>query len=725
MIYVASLAAPVKKAYGELCMSTTMNKIIEQLALDPKVSGMDACVLGPKDVVGIFGTKLKAAMVNKHPDACIIYIYTKDKEGNLLDVPFKKLIKKISPESVQEAVDAVLNVQQVSAKDVVSRDTKAPKEIKSKPIGRRLGAGGVKGNLLSKKKAEDAPSQDTVKFDEATQLWYYMDPLRQMVYVDEESMRDLSPAEVQAQKEKLRVPDTEEDSDEDGDDIPVNVPEPDLPKAEPESEPEPKAEPAAPQVPQNTLERNIAEIRDFSDWSALKESLSRDSAIRELLEENSTFQGVVNMLNVLDTEIKGVYYDRGLSTQQKFDKIMEIGSRRSTLMAQKNDMITRKVLDIIESVTISARRTVDDLLVEHRSAMEQLIAHDKDITDETKIRELMKQRVAAEFELLAVIKGIINLFQAMDIEINETILKLDESLPSDNKFINNMIGEAIHLLTPSNSKTLAATMMRALQEKHSVFSAMQKNVEELIDSIHAILAKDEEIIEHYQYMVKMLKANRVEDAVIIDGILKNVLNVYIGAPETGRTATALTWSGCQSRRRNTLLIDLTGGSHLEDYGVIPIQWSEFISNRGQREFCIVQRDIEDIEEYHEFIAELKTMLDYYAYINVLVDSENTEAIKLLAKEALTINFITDCTNKSLEETAACYAHIDTDNVARKIIMIDPPINILKLADKIGADPTVVKCVTIPNIQKIKMCSVTGDQPYQYAEVRAVFEDAFR
>ena len=204
MIYVASLAAPVKKAYGELCMSTTMNKIIEQLALDPKVSGMDACVLGPKDVVGIFGTKLKAAMVNKHPDACIIYIYTKDKEGNLLDVPFKKLIKKISPESVQEAVDAVLNVQQVSAKDVVSRDTKAPKEIKSKPIGRRLGAGGVKGNLLSKKKAEDAPSQDTVKFDEATQLWYYMDPLRQMVYVDKETMRDLSPAEVQAQKEKVQ-----------------------------------------------------------------------------------------------------------------------------------------------------------------------------------------------------------------------------------------------------------------------------------------------------------------------------------------------------------------------------------------------------------------------------------------------------------------------------------------------------------------------------------------
>ena len=176
------------------------------------------------------------------------------------------------------------------------------------------------------------------------------------------------------------------------DDIPVNVPEPDLPKAEPEPEPELKAEPTAPQVPQNTLERNIAEIRNFSDWNALKEALSRDSAIRELLEENSTFQGVVNMLNVLDTEIKGVYYDRGLSTQQKFDKIMEIGSRRSTLMAQKNDMITRKVLDIIESVTISARRTVDDLLVEHRSAMEQLITHDKDITDETKIRELMKQK---------------------------------------------------------------------------------------------------------------------------------------------------------------------------------------------------------------------------------------------------------------------------------------------------------------------------------------------
>ncbi|QMV40477.1 hypothetical protein [Cohnella cholangitidis] len=52
MIYGASLGPFVKKALTDKGFQTNINKIIETLPLDPKVSNMDAVVLGPKDMYG-------------------------------------------------------------------------------------------------------------------------------------------------------------------------------------------------------------------------------------------------------------------------------------------------------------------------------------------------------------------------------------------------------------------------------------------------------------------------------------------------------------------------------------------------------------------------------------------------------------------------------------------------------------------------------------------------
>lgn len=108
MIFAASLAAPIKKAYGEKAMATTVQNIISQMNLDPKLSQMDACVLGVKDVKGINRAKVQAALRTKHPDVCVIYIYSSDKEGELIDAPFKELLKKISADSMRSVIDKFL-----------------------------------------------------------------------------------------------------------------------------------------------------------------------------------------------------------------------------------------------------------------------------------------------------------------------------------------------------------------------------------------------------------------------------------------------------------------------------------------------------------------------------------------------------------------------------------------------------------------------------------------
>lgn len=754
MIYSAKLAAPVKKAYGERCYGTNIQKICEQLSLDPEVSGMEACVLCPKDVAGIMRKKVQLAIEDKNPDVCIIYIYNNEKEADLVDTPFKKQVKKTTPDVVKDIVEDCMGNYLLSAKKtVVSRDAKVTKTINSKPEDVQVTAGGLKGGLFKNKaaaaKKDNQEVGDELKYDVALDLWYKIDALGNQVYINKKTGKEMTKMQVEARKtrikqgsyklpktlpegvrpdpadaENVEIPDdlVVGDIEDEEDDIPVNLGEPKEPEAPVVEEP---VKPNLEERVESDFERNLKEVSNFHDWGLFKEAMSKDAAIRQLLEENTTYQGVVQMLSVLDTEIKTTYYDKGLTSQQKFEKVLEIGNKRSILMATHNDILARKVLDVIDAVTIGARRTVNDLLDEHRKSMEQITVSKEGLFDETELHRLVDMRSKAMCELLALVKSTIQLYQAMDLEVSDVILDMDKRLPSDNEYINEMVGSAAEVLTPTNSMELARTMMRALQEKREAFVLMEEQVRKVIDSIRELFDRDEAIIQYQQHITQMLKAHRVEDAVIIDSVIKNILNVYIGQRGSGLTATALTWSGCLARRRNTLLIDLSNESKLGDYGEGVVDLDEFMRQRIDRPLCVVAGTVPDVEALSELITELKTRLDYYAHINVILDSTQLEYAKVLAKESLTVNYITNCTKDNMEEMGNVYASVDVNNVAQKVLMVNPTIDVLKVAEYMNIDVTSTKCVSIPDVPKIKSCGVLQDKPYEYVGVRTVFEGAFK
>lgn len=742
MIYSAKLAAPVKKAYGERCYGTNIQKICEQLSLDPEVSGMEACVLCPKDVAGIMRKKVQLAIEDKNPDVCIIYIYNNEKEADLVDTPFKKQVKKTTPDVVKDIVEDCMGNYLLSAKKtVVSRDAKVTKTINSKPEDVQVTAGGLKGGLFKNKAAKKDNQEvgDELKYDVALDLWYKIDALGNQVYINKKTGKEMTKMQVEARKTRIKqgsyklpktlpegveIPDdlVVGDIEDEEDDIPVNLGEPKEPEAPVVEEP---VKPNLEERVESDFERNLKEVSNFHDWGLFKEAMSKDAAIRQLLEENTTYQGVVQMLSVLDTEIKTTYYDKGLTSQQKFEKVLEIGNKRSTLMATHNDILARKVLDVIDAVTIGARRTVNDLLDEHRKSMEQITVSKEGLFDETELHRLVDMRSKAMCELLALVKSTIQLYQVMDLEVSDVILDMDKRLPSDNEYINEMVGSAAEVLTPTNSMELARTMMRALQEKREAFVLMEEQVRKVIDSIRELFDRDEAIIQYQQHITQMLKAHRVEDAVIIDSVIKNILNVYIGQRGSGLTATALTWSGCLARRRNTLLIDLSNESKLGDYGEDVVDLDEFMRQRIDRPLCVVAGTVPDVEALSELITELKTRLDYYAHINVILDSTQLEYAKVLAKESLTVNYITNCTKDNMEEMGNVYASVDVNNVAQKVLMVNPTIDVLKVAEYMNIDVTSTKCVSIPDVPKIKSCGVLQDKPYEYVGVRTVFEEAFK
>ena len=67
--------------------------------------------------------KVQLAIEDKNPDVCIIYIYNNEKEAHLVDTPFKKQVKKTTPDVVKDIVEDCMGNYLLSAKKtVVSRD---------------------------------------------------------------------------------------------------------------------------------------------------------------------------------------------------------------------------------------------------------------------------------------------------------------------------------------------------------------------------------------------------------------------------------------------------------------------------------------------------------------------------------------------------------------------------------------------------------------------------
>ena len=748
MIFAASLAAPIKKAYGEKAMATTVQNIISQMNLDPKLSQMDACVLGVKDVKGINRAKVQAALRTKHPDVCVIYIYGNDKEGELIDAPFRELLKKISAESMRAVIDKFLGEQNVRATQVTAPIREmAAAQVDRRVEGRQMLGTSVKGRALQKAAQTNEDNVAArIMHDDVLGLSYKEDIFGTRTYLNEDG-EVMSPAQVLAYKEKVAAKNGEADREPEElevknpfteeDDIPINLPEK-KPEVEEKKAPVPVAKEenkpsVSPKVAmdraQSRLEDNIQRIEDFHDWNYFQTALKKDTIVRELLEENATYQGVVQMLNVLDTDIKGVYYDRGLSADQKFDKIMEIGGKRAQLMATQNDIVSKKVIDIIDAITISARRTVEDLMAQHKGALEILNKQDMHLADESQIDDAIQKRNAIIVELLAAYRSIIQVLQVMNVEVRDIIVGLDENLPSSNEFINQMVGAATSICIPTNTSEIAKKLMDKILEvgssKLGSLSALGQYLWDFIDSSITLLQTDEDIIAKQQSLIKLLKSHRVEDVVVIDGVLKKILQVYIGSDATGRTATTLTWAGCLSRRRNTLLVDFTHNSKLKDYGVEPIDLREFINQRIDKPLCVVAGQPTDIEDLSEIIKEFKTRLDYYANILVVFDDTQMEYARVASDEGNSINFITNCTNDSIDTIKECYASITVENVARKLLLIDPPVSVLELAKRANVDVLTTRCVTIPAVQRVKTCSIMHNAPYDYDEVRSVFEEAFR
>ena len=705
MIYTASLSVPARKALGNQVNQSTLNKICDQFPLDPESTTMDVVILGPRDLMGPKLAKMRTALQTAHPDICIIYLYENSNEASWLETPYKKECKKIRPTDIKDAFEEFVGQHKImqGKQQMTSADFKV--------LPDNVGTGILQDvELAVENKVIPEPEEAPAPTPWIPQERTYEEPTP-----EPEPEPIPEPVVIEEEQPPLPVEPVQ----------PAPVEQPVMDTAAMQAQNFQHVSPTVSQAP--TFEEIAARSMSYEDWELYKEHLNRDSMIRALIQENSEFSGLVNLLESLDKRIETVWRDPALTPDMKFEKIKDIGLQRSTMQATKNSLMVDKAISIINTIIISAKRTVEEKLSTIDVALYKVCEDKIKIMDTTLVDKAIEERAKLQMDLMNIVRGIIDLYKSVNDFVVEEIASLDQKLPSSNAYINEMvapIGESI--FTPQNTATLANKLMVCLQDNTVVASQLEEATRAVINVMFELCAKDEEIIRHQQNKIELLKAQRIEDVVITNTLLKQRMSIFTGGDNTGRSATAITWSGVQSRANNVLLIDLTGRDKFKDYGCEALDLDDFMVSRVEREFvCVRSSKILGPDQIVDLITELSTRLNHYRYVNLIVAPEDISGLRQLSEEALWVNYVTNCSQVSIDCVREIVGQNTVGNIAKRLIMIDTPCPPLTIAEACGVDYTQTKLIPLPNVPAIKACTLRHDRPYEFSEVIRIFEEAFR
>ena len=745
MIYAIGLGTPIKKAFRDKARSTNLRQVISELPMSPEVSKMDALVLCSKDLSGLNGKSLRPALEHRHPDICVIYLYTKSEDAGLVDIDgvHVEKVDKYKPDIIEAAVnkflegDIATRVVEVKSKDTIASESplagffskkKQPKvdEKSDQDTTVKEVAAAVQQPELNMPEEIFIPQQDD--HDQFLQALQAQGGTQQQAQSQQGIQTQQQQAQSQANQPGVQGQQFVQDQASMQQQSTNQFGQQPQVQTQYEQVAQSGVQPQAQfqQSPIKVEKTPKRYIEDYMDHNTLVQKLSMETAVKEAFATSNEIVGLASNLALKDDEIRTVFQDKRLSTEERIRRISEIGIIRAEYKGEYNRIIVSKINSIINTCTVNLTELVDDKIDKVNQSIAELYAA-KDMMEDTRVLTDLQQRVIkTEYELMEAIAALVKTYTAMDDLVVDEIKSLATGLPSENEFINNMLaGGQVGLFTPSNTSTLATELMKSLQENRITMSSVEDRVNEVLKCLRNLFKSYKDIVEYQDNMIKMLKAHRVEDYVICDTMLKSCLRLYVGTQDTGLTSTTLTWCGILSRRHNTLVVDLTGHNKFRRYGVEPILLENFLSNPVKEDLVFVESSKLSTEDLYEALDKLKMQVHYYPFINIILDAEDKDNINALAEEALSVTYITDCSEKSIEAIKESNHSLTVENVARKLVTIDTPINPLEIMKLLDIDFTNTKVIPIPNLTEMRRCALMHTKPYESSEVVRIFEEAFR
>ena len=663
MIYVfGKLKVPVKQLYDNAVMQVELEQVSDLLPLDPEVSTVELLVFYDVDVPLLKRKSFAHKLNNRHPDLTVVIFSQKLASSPFASVEdiYLILLPKIDKDIIKETLDPLLQNISKQYKLNFSENLKEDNEI---------------NNIFDSSPLESPPIEPPLNIE-------FTPPTPPLLVSSSSSSSSSS------------SPSSSSDL--------INTFE---------------------EVKEKAIDTIISQGRINPD--ILTKVLNSDSIANKLLRENNTFHGAITMLDVLDAEITNIFKNSSLSPTEKFLKIKDLGVKRSSHVDVKNNLISESMLSIINQVVSLMSTLAEERIDEVTKAVNKIVDSETFIFDEEKIRADIENRLDCSIKIQDTLNDLVTSFNIINKETAEFIKSQADGLPSSNAFINEMLSHTKHVFLPANMDIVINKIMDNVKSSAETFELIESNLKRLLANVFEYVNATENHLTRQTQLVSLLKHNKVENIIIPDSILKSSLRAFVGIENSGRTATLILHSEMQARTRNTLVVSFTKNHKFQDYGISVFDIEDYFEERTYKQILYLQAIKKNNMEYvKECIKKLIPSLSNYNNINLLFDVSQWDLISAVAKDLLSVTFITNTMKNNLITLSEITSKFNFPNVAQRLVIIDPPKYLPSILDLLKIDITITNLILIPHLSSIREYAIKGLNPGSDPDLLRIFTEVF-
>lgn len=470
------------------------------------------------------------------------------------------------------------------------------------------------------------------------------------------------------------------------------------------------------------ISEDIINMKNYRTLEEIKEGINQNVIYKELLANNSEFFNANEALKVLDVQLANVFHSKDLSTHEKLISMQEIVLNRAVLKGKSNSIFVDRLSNIINNLINVTTLEIDKEISKMRERFASISEKELYKGNTELISRLSQERCEQQRKMAENLVKIVKLYDYLTSTVIDSEKSFVEGIPSSNPYINNFIAPAIGI-APKDLAEHVEMLFRALNEGKIKLSAVEVEIRSLLETSAHICELSDSIIAAQSELIETMKAQRIEDVVIVDSLLKNVLRLYAGSDNSGKTASSVVVNEIHCRKGNTLFIDLTRNNKASSYisGMINLYDVFEKPNRGENDLLYC-RNLKRTE-ISKFIEYLQDCTQYYRYINILTDFD--QHVKDFQDYALSVNIFLKPEIHSINKAKDFIRAITTDNIAKRLCVVNPSVEPPEMFDILNISPTEYKYVSIPNMPEINKSALRRINPGLNKEVRIIFEEQFQ
>lgn len=494
--------------------------------------------------------------------------------------------------------------------------------------------------------------------------------------------------------------------------------------------------PAPTEEPTNTIMdigsniKQRIETSSVTEVSIMLQQMEATELVKDLIHSNSTYSGIEEKLLAIKDSIFAIWNDNSArSLDEKLVKIHALMHDKAFFRTTGDTLIEQRLEDIIDSVVNNCRSYVDSRTKAiHNLIMETWGRFQQD--SPAKLAGIADRRADIIAELYALQLEIGRIAQDCDrviINTSNHIVKENLEFSGDDEIDEHIKARGANVIS-SQSVAIVAKAVDFATKLPDSFGEMEIAIRRERECLRQLFQIDEEFIEAQNAIIRKYETKNPTDHVIIQKLIKQVLHVYVGEENTGRTIIPYLISNQQSRTpRNVLLLDLTQESKYSSYGIPVIDYDDFVNDMRMEQLCVVQAKVpNDVVAAQQLMTVLLKAADFYGIINVVMTTEQNELFNIIAPDVRVVNYIVDTVPTHLDSIREYIRSINLDNVGQRIIVNKCNVAILPILRRLKMEnETDYQIVKISDIPAIADASLKGYDPSEIGSVNTTFKEIMR